>query len=71
MAIDPGRAAGQLSFAAREYVFCSLECARAFAAAPEDYVAQGEGWTYTRGDVRWAPAQVSGLQSMSANEIGA
>jgi class 3 adenylate cyclase len=39
MAVDPGQAAGSLSFRDRVYYFCSLDCARAFAARPEDYIA--------------------------------
>ena len=39
MAVDPGQAVGSLSVAGVEYQFCSLHCVRAFAAAPEDYVA--------------------------------
>jgi class 3 adenylate cyclase len=39
MTVDPGQAAGSLSFRDRVYYFCSLDCARAFAARPEDYVA--------------------------------
>lgn len=37
MAVDPARRAGVLVHAAVEYQFCSLECARAFAAAPDGY----------------------------------
>jgi adenylate cyclase len=39
MAIDPGQAAGSLTFRADQYYFCSLECAQAFSSAPERYVA--------------------------------
>ena len=42
MAVDRGRAAGELTYNDRQYLFCSLDCARVFAAAPEDYVSQGE-----------------------------
>jgi len=37
MAIDPGRGAGMLVHDGTEYHFCSLECARAFAAEPERF----------------------------------
>lgn len=37
MAVDPGRGAGALTYEGVEYHFCSLDCARAFAAAPEEY----------------------------------
>ena len=40
MAVDRSRAAGVLSHEARDYLFCSLGCAQAFAGAPERY-AQG------------------------------
>jgi adenylate cyclase len=39
MAVAPDRAAGRLTHDGREYRFCSLECVRAFAARPEDYVS--------------------------------
>ena len=38
MAVTPEHAAGRLLHAGREYLFCSLECVQAFAAAPDDYV---------------------------------
>lgn len=38
MAVDPARAAGTLIHDGVEHSFCSLECAGAFAAAPERYV---------------------------------
>lgn len=38
MAVDQGHAAGTLSYQGREYVFCSLSCVRAFAAAPQDHL---------------------------------
>lgn len=38
MAVDPGRVAGALTHEGIKYHFCSLECVRAFVAAPEDYV---------------------------------
>jgi adenylate cyclase len=41
MVVDPGRAAGELTYAGREYQFCSLDCVRAFAAAPEEYTGAG------------------------------
>jgi adenylate cyclase len=37
MAVEPGEAAGTLSYEGRRYYFCSLECARAFAAEPERF----------------------------------
>jgi class 3 adenylate cyclase/YHS domain-containing protein len=37
MAVDPGRGAGALTYRGVEHHFCSLECARAFAAAPDEY----------------------------------
>lgn len=42
MAVDPGQAAGKLTYEDREYHFCSLDCARAFAAAAEEYAGRGE-----------------------------
>lgn len=41
MAVDPADESGRLTFAGREYHFCSLRCAQAFAATPGDYV-QGD-----------------------------
>lgn len=38
MAVDPGRGAGTLEYRGVKHHFCSLECARAFAAAPDEYV---------------------------------
>jgi adenylate cyclase len=38
MAVDPGRSAGRLRYDGVEYCFCSLECARAFAAEPQRFV---------------------------------
>ena len=38
MAVDPGHDAGALTYDGIKYHFCSLECVRAFVAAPEDYV---------------------------------
>ena len=43
MAVDPGKAAGTLTYEGREYRFCSMECVQAFAAAPDDYAASGQG----------------------------
>jgi adenylate cyclase len=43
MVVDPDRAAGQLTYDGHEYHFCSLQCARAFATAPGEYVAASEG----------------------------
>jgi YHS domain-containing protein len=40
MAVDPGKGAGMLGYRGVEYHFCSLECARAFADAPEEYATQ-------------------------------
>lgn len=37
MAVDPETAAGSLQHNGTVYVFCSLECARSFAAEPERY----------------------------------
>lgn len=42
MAVDPAHAAGELTYEGHEYHFCSLECARAFAAAPDDYARPDE-----------------------------
>ena len=42
MAVDPADEAGRLSFGGREYHFCSLRCARAFVATPDDYVHEDE-----------------------------
>lgn len=39
MAVDPGRGAGSLTYRGVEHHFCSLDCARAFAIAPDQYVA--------------------------------
>jgi class 3 adenylate cyclase/YHS domain-containing protein len=39
MAVDPGQGAGVLTYEGVEYHFCSLDCACAFAATPEAYVA--------------------------------
>jgi adenylate cyclase len=41
MGVDPGQAVGSLRFEGVEYYFCSLECVRAFTAAPHDYVGHG------------------------------
>ena len=41
MVIDPGRAAGVLEHRGRNYRFCSLECAGAFARDPERFAAAG------------------------------
>lgn len=38
MAVVPDQAAGSLTHEGREYFFCSLECAQAFAASPDDHV---------------------------------
>lgn len=40
MAIDPGQAVGNLSFRGADYFFCSLECAQAFSANPDDYAEE-------------------------------
>ncbi len=37
MAVDPDHAAGSLTFEGRQYFFCSLKCASAFAARPRSY----------------------------------
>ena len=37
MAVDPGHAAGRLTVEGVDYLFCSIECARKFAEAPERY----------------------------------
>jgi class 3 adenylate cyclase/YHS domain-containing protein len=39
MAVDPGRAAGELTYDGRAYHFCSLSCVQAFATSPRHYVA--------------------------------
>jgi adenylate cyclase len=41
MAVDPGQSAGTLSYEGVGYHFCSLDCIRAFTAAPTDYVTPG------------------------------
>jgi class 3 adenylate cyclase/YHS domain-containing protein len=41
MAVDPGKAAGNLTYEGREYHFCSMECVQAFVAAPHDYAGSG------------------------------
>ena len=41
MRVEPGTAAGRLTWAGRAWYFCSLECARAFAERPDRYVATG------------------------------
>lgn len=38
MAVDPMRSAGKLQHGGREYHFCSITCAHAFAAAPESHI---------------------------------
>jgi class 3 adenylate cyclase/YHS domain-containing protein len=40
MAVTGEQAAGRLRYQGRDYHFCSLECAGAFAAAPERYASQ-------------------------------
>jgi adenylate cyclase len=42
MAVDEGQAVGSLTFEGVEYQFCSLECARAFSEAPEQYVTSAD-----------------------------
>jgi adenylate cyclase len=37
MRVSPGNAAGHLRIAGVDYWFCSLDCVRSFAAAPEAY----------------------------------
>lgn len=37
MSVEPEEAAGTLTYEGRTYYFCSLECARAFAAEPERF----------------------------------
>jgi YHS domain-containing protein len=37
MAVDPDHAAGRLTVEGVDYLFCSIECARKFAEAPERY----------------------------------
>ncbi len=39
MAVDPDHEAGRLTHEGREYHFCSLRCAAAFASDPEPYLA--------------------------------
>ena len=43
MAVDPENAAGALRHEGIDYHFCSLECARQFAEAPERYAGSLEG----------------------------
>ena len=38
MAVDPSGSAGTLTYGGREYHFCSMECVKAFADSPEEYV---------------------------------
>jgi adenylate cyclase len=40
MAVDPGKAAGQLTHEGRQFFFCSLDCARQFAAEPDPFAAK-------------------------------
>jgi adenylate cyclase len=42
MAVDSEQAAGSLRHDGVDYHFCSLDCARTFAEAPERYVAAGK-----------------------------
>jgi adenylate cyclase len=42
MAVDPEHTAGRLLHEGREYHFCSLQCARKFADAPERYADAAE-----------------------------
>ena len=37
MSVDPKRSAGELTYGGRTFHFCSLECASAFAADPEQF----------------------------------
>jgi adenylate cyclase len=39
MAVNPDRESGRLTYAGTEFHFCSLECAGAFAAAPQRYTS--------------------------------
>lgn len=41
MAIPPGESVGSLTYAGTRYGFCSLECARQFASAPDRYLDAG------------------------------
>jgi adenylate cyclase len=41
MAVDPEKAAGTLTHEGSTYSFCSLDCARKFAGAPERYARAG------------------------------
>jgi class 3 adenylate cyclase len=41
MAVDPDHAAGQLRHEGKLFFFCSLDCARQFAADPDRYVPAG------------------------------
>jgi Adenylate cyclase, family 3 (some proteins contain HAMP domain) len=40
MAVDVGTGAGRLSHGGREFYFCSLDCARQFAADPDSFAAR-------------------------------
>jgi len=42
MAVDPARAAAQLTFEGREYHFCSIGCVNAFSNDPARYVADAD-----------------------------
>jgi class 3 adenylate cyclase len=42
MAVDPQHAAGTLNLEGLEYLFCSLDCARRFADAPERYTSTSD-----------------------------
>jgi adenylate cyclase len=41
MTVDPGKAAGTLTYEGRQYRFCSMECVQTFTAAPDDYTGSG------------------------------
>src|SRR4051794_32861043 len=43
MAVEPAEAAGRLIYDGRNYHFCSLECARAFATEPERFAEATAG----------------------------
>lgn len=49
MAVSPFRAAANMTHSGDEYHFCSLDCARAFAEAPERYVHTDDSGRRSRG----------------------
>lgn len=59
MAIEPARAAGQMTYRGVEYTFCSLECAQAFSADPERHIGASARPSRAAG-IRNAAAAVQG-----------